>query len=1618
MSLWSVTPLNHAFSVACVMRALRAAMRNLARVLTPFLALTAACSSRAPDGGPSEVLDTAAAAVREADIRASLSAGAVELEIPLINKSGQRLDGTLTARIVDLTKDPEALLGQASFAVAQTEPLAKHRLSVSGLPVIADRAAAGGLVISWSVALSGGELRGRTSLYGALGKLEVELRGATEIPSGGAVPFRVIARDPDDLSARPGARVVGVLSAEGQSPVTVLEGETDARGELVKMLSLPANLDGGQLRIEVVDGSASSWATTTLRALAPEHLALSTDKTIYKPGQTVHLRLLGLSTQDKSPLAARPVLVEVLDGKGNKVIKRSLTTDSYGVASTALPTAAEVNEGLWTFRAELAGAKVERKIPVARYNLPKLKVGVSVDRGFAIPGQPLRGAVDVRYMFGAKVVGATVALRAVLGETTLAATTRQTDAEGRASFDLAVPSGAGGAALEDGQLSVSVEAVVTDSAGQTETGVQSLPLAAGPLVLRLVPEADALLPGLENRALVLLRDPSGRPIAGEITARVDGAQQTLATAADGTAELRFTPAAAATAAVIDVSAADGAGRSVSRHLELAARAGGNLVVRTDRALYAAGDTARVEILASGEIRRVHLDLYRGGAGLVSTAVDLEPSGGGAQASLEVPITSAMRGILILDGLALRGAGEVVRASARALVDPEDRLNVVLETAQTTYGPGDDATIRVRVKDGSGAPKVAVLGMSAVDEAVFALGGEPSDDLAGVFSLDARSVPAGLSPSSLLGADERSLRWLFASAPSAQPTGLEYNSVRQELPAVRRALEGRVRADLVAYLKRIAPQLVGEDLTAELASQDIVPGARRQRDPFGQYYAAAIGAQPDMLKLTSSGPDERMGSADDVSVELWYGWVRYSGGAETVDADGQFRGAFDNAAGGGPVPQAAPAAEPTKSTGPEPSPAAKVRSDFRETVYVNPTVITDAQGLATISFGLADSITTWRVTAHGSTKDGHLGSAQLGLRTFQSFFVDFDVPTTLTRGDQVVLPAVVYNYLPTPASVRVQLDAADWFELASPAEQTVELGPSEVRAVHFSVRALKAGTQLLTLRGSAGEVSDALVREARVAPGGTKEEVSFSDKINGSRTHTITIPAGAIEGGTRVALTLTPGFASEAVAGTESLLQEPHGCFEQTTSSAWPNTLVTKYLDATGQLTPELREKAFGLVSTGYQRLVTFESPSGGINWWGNGSTEPGNRILTSIMLWHLKDMEGIVETDPAFQARLLTWLLAQQAADGSFAAGDALHAGNEVLGTSVARTTAFISWALAHTGWADDAVRRASDYLKAHLPEESDLYASALAANALGFVDPSGAATSTLFARLDAQKLEAEGRMHWPTSAPSWTGASGEVAALETTGLVAYGLIKARAYPGNAAGAMRFIVSNKDAVGTWYNTQATMNALRALLAAAAPQGSEAEGTLTVTVNGVAQPPVAITRADGDLHRVIDLSGLVHAGDNAVQITMAGQGELSYHLARRVHLPRAATPTTPELGLEVGYSSTEGVVGTPLTTRVSASYRGAGARDQVIVRVGLAPGFVPRSEGLEAIVRDGRAARYEVGPSDVTFYLMGLRSGQSRDLSFESIPSLAAEVEAPASVAYVYYEPAIRSEVAPIALRVR
>ena len=95
-------------------------------------------------------------------------------------------------------------------------------------------------------------------------------------------------------------------------------------------------------------------------------------------------------------------------------------------------------------------------------------------------------------------------------------------------------------------------------------------------------------------------------------------------------------------------------------------------------------------------------------------------------------------------------------------------------------------------------------------------------------------------------------------------------------------------------------------------------------------------------------------------------------------------------------------------------------------------------------------------------------------------------------------------------------------------------------------------------------------------------------------------AAAVAGSQQLILNVYPAYLSQVVDGMDALLRVPSGCFEQTTSTAWPNVLVTAYLKQTKQLKPEVQLKAESLMSAGYQRLLTFEHAGGGSLALSNG----------------------------------------------------------------------------------------------------------------------------------------------------------------------------------------------------------------------------------------------------------------------------------------------------------------------------------------------------------------------------------------------------------------------------------
>src|SRR5580693_6440544 len=316
-----------------------------------------------------------------------------------------------------------------------------------------------------------------------------------------------------------------------------------------------------------------------------------------------------------------------------------------------------------------------------------------------------------------------------------------------------------------------------------------------------------------------------------------------------------------------------------------------------------------------------------------------------------------------------------------------------------------------------------------------------------------------------------------------------------------------------------------------------------------------------------------------------------------------------------------------------APGGHVRSYFPEALYINPEILTNGEGKASITIPLADSITTWRMAMLASTQTGALGTGTSELKVFQDFFVDLDLPVTLTQGDMVSIPVAVYNYAGHAGDVDLKLEPGDWFSLEGAGERSVSVGAGQVGAAQFTIVAKKIGQFKLTLSGrmnGASNREDTLVREIEVVPNGEAREIVFSGRLDSTVNQTVRFPEASIPDASKIFVRLYPGPLSQVIEGMDGILRMPFGCFEQTSSATYPNVLALDYMKRTKKLTPEIHAKAEGFVATGYQRLLTFEVAGGGFSWFGNA---PANKILTAYGLMEFHDMAKVYDVDPQVIAR-------------------------------------------------------------------------------------------------------------------------------------------------------------------------------------------------------------------------------------------------------------------------------------------------------------------------------------------------------------------------------------------------
>ena len=722
----------------------------------------------------------------------------------------------------------------------------------------------------------------------------VHVLGQQSYLTGGAAAVRVIVTDSkNEAIAGPGSVRIDLM-APADRPRVLFTGRLNRRGTTEAQFRFPAGIAGSYpMRYTVDTPIGSTEFTQQIRLEAQASILLTTEKPIYQPGQIIHVRALALDRANHEATAGRKLTLEVEDSRGNKVFKKVTQTDAYGVASAEFGLADEVNLGTWHLRALMDSAAggtantAELALNVERYVLPKFKVAVEfasrdahAKRGYR-PGDHVTGTIRANYFFGKPVDHAEITVKGTAMDVALAgagSAQGKTDSDGTYRFDLQLPAYFAGLPLNHGTTRVLIEATVKDSAGHAETRGEPITVSENPLVLTAIPEGGTLVPNLENQVFLLASYPDGTPAAATLKIHAAGiADQTAATDPGGVAVIRIHVGQASRPVHLQVEAADAEGNRASTTVPLELRQGDDqILLRTERAVYRAGDRILLKVFATRERGTAYIDVVKNGQTVLTRDLDLT----NGKAELTLPVTPDLAGTVDFSAYLFGRDARPVGDHRLVFVQPADELKIDAATDVAVYKPGDEARIRFHVTNSKGEGVQAALGLQVVDEAIFALA-EKRPGFAKVFfyleqqvlkpryEIHSLGMPDIVEPvpTAKVEQRDRAARALFAATEVVSGNKFETEFGRTipqtKLAAYTTRYQARFQQLTEQLTKACQQNRNAGDLTKIAAKAELRdPWDTRLRidrldwDPQHRYY-----------QMRSAGPDKRFDTADDFSTML-------------------------------------------------------------------------------------------------------------------------------------------------------------------------------------------------------------------------------------------------------------------------------------------------------------------------------------------------------------------------------------------------------------------------------------------------------------------------------------------------------------------------------------------------------------------------------------------------------------------------------------------------------------------------------------------------------------------------------------------------------------------------------
>ena len=278
----------------------------------------------------------------------------------------------------------------------------------------------------------------------------------------------------------------------------------------------------------------------------------------------------------------------------------------------------------------------------------------------------------------------------------------------------------------------------------------------------------------------------------------------------------------------------------------------------------------------------------------------------------------------------------------------------------------------------------------------------------------------------------------------------------------------------------------------------------------------------------------------------------------------------------------------------------VRKDFRPSAYWNPAIITDANGVATVQFGLPDNLTSFQLMAVGNTVESEFGYAEESFRVNKPLLLQPSLPRFTRVGDAFEGGVVILNYTEEPKDVQL-VTSVSGIGFAGNDTIRYTLKPGEAKEVRNKFFAEKVGTARFVFRAQTNTDRDGLLWNIPIQVPRVRESVALYQSITDQQVlEKVVIPREVYHELGEMQFTLASTGMVGLSDGISYLFEYPYGCLEQRLSRVLPMILAEDLVKAFNF--EVLKDKDFrAVVTTMVDEIPLFQRDDGGFSYWKNTS---------------------------------------------------------------------------------------------------------------------------------------------------------------------------------------------------------------------------------------------------------------------------------------------------------------------------------------------------------------------------------------------------------------------------------